>query len=255
MLTSGDPPFDAIVRLALAEAAREIGATASRLAVYSGKHRTPTLVVGWGRAEREEPRFVEPGAVTSSPGEIVAGVTIGGTAGAVLEFHRLGHPFSASSARLVSSAAAVLAPWLAGVLLGRGEAGDARAPGRPLDFVQLLQEHVDRSGRLRLGGAIAAVLVNAPAQSQLEELVKILQRHVRASDLVGRLPEVGAGVLLPEMPPEAAHAAAERLSRAAGAELDVPVRAAAVAVAPSSEAPQYAVERALADARRSRESS
>jgi hypothetical protein len=252
MLTASDPPINEVVRLALEAAASEIGATAARLAVYYGDHGRSFFTVGWGRSEHERPPYIDAGSSRSMPHEILVGTTVGRGATAVLGFDSVEAEFTASASRLAPHAADVLSSWLAGVFLGRSAMRAPIAGEYVSELVQLLRKHVDRSGRLRTDGALAAVLVDPTDRESrdLGELVKVLEKQVRASDVVGLLSERGAGVLLADVPPPAAAAVEKRLSQVARERFAPHVIVGTTTIKSFAESPETAIERAVFNARR-----
>jgi hypothetical protein len=251
LLTFGDAPFDATVRLALEVIARETGALRSQVAVYYDPAQPPALRFGWAAGEDDMPPFVEAGTTTATNHAISVGIGAGSGATAVLALRAEGCTFPAGSVRLAQSAAELLGVLLSGAMV---RPHDVRAVGESeysTEFVGRLGGYVDPHGRLRTGGVVAVVLPDVTEFSgvQLDEVIQVVQEHVRSSDVVG-IVGTGAGVLIPEASRAAASALVERLSKAACRPGCPPVRVGVIAFPPLSESPDTLVRRALTNAQR-----
>jgi hypothetical protein len=96
--------------------------------------------------------------------------------------------------------------------------------------------------------AAVAVLVESSAVD-LTPVLREIERHVRGSDIVIRLPRQGAVVLLSALTPATVTAIAGRLLHAMEERFRIPVRAGIAASEPLSDSPAAIVERAIASAR------
>ena len=241
-----DAPFDALVRLALEAAAVESGASFARLSVlYSA---APALTLSWGQATDIAPAAVAAGTMVRSPQQVAIGAAIGKGASAVFTFRAAGRAFNAATARIVESGVAVLGTWLSGVFLRHGEI--RRTQETSLDLVRRLQGEVDRTGRLRVGGAMAVLLFDAPPSGpDLDDVIQLVHDQVRPSDIIGTVAGAGAGVLLRDVQRDAAAVIVGRLQRASEARGFGRVRVAATTFNPLSESPEELLRRALASAR------
>jgi len=247
----GDAPFDATARIALEAIARDIGATAATVTIYGGDS-APTVSVGWGAGPDEVAPFVEAGSSTATPELILVGMRAGAGVSLVLSVRSQGGRFTGASARLTRSAAMLFATWVSGALIRRGEVRVPDLSEYAGEFVDRLRGHLDRLGRLKMGGAVAVVMadLSPPTGFLLDNVMQVVQEQVRSSDVVGML-QTGAGVLLPEATREVATAVVDRLLHAARTQGMAAARVGMVTFAPSSESPATLLERALMNARRS----
>ncbi len=251
LLTFGDAPFDVTARLALELITRDIGALSARLASYSGPHSPATLVVGWAMPEDEAPGFVEAHTISTTSHAITIGMAAGAGTTAVLDLRAPHTVLSAASARLAHCASEMLGVWLSGALVAPREIRVPDASEHAIELIGRLAGHVDRSGRLEPGGALAVVLPDVEELTgvQLDEVMQVVQEQVRSSDLVGVVGS-GAGVLIPGAGPAAASAVVNRLLRAAGGARRLPIKVGVTTFPPLSASPGSLVARALANARR-----
>ena len=251
LLTFGDAPFDATVRLALEVIARETGALRSEVAVYHDPAQPPALAIGWAAGEDDTAPFVEAGTTTATNHAISVGIAAGSGATAVLALRADGSRFPAASVRLAQSAAEVLGLSLSGAMVRPHDVRVVTESEYSTEFVGRLGGYVDQYGRLRTGGVVAVVLPDVTEFSgvQLDEVIQVVQEHVQSSDVVGVV-GTGAGVLIPEASRAAASALVERLSTAACRPGCPPVKVGVIAFTPLSESPDTLVRRALANAQR-----
>ena len=247
----GDAPFDATARMLLEAAARDIGAIAAIVTIYE-REDVPRLSVGWGSAADEIAPFVEADASAATPDVISVGMRAGAGVSLVLSMRSASHEFNGAAARLTRSAAVLFATWIAGALLRRGDVRVPTLSEYAGEFVTRLRDHLDRLGRLRVGGAVAVVMPNVsqPTGLLVDAVMQVVHDQVRASDVVGMLETGGAGVLLPEATREVAAAVVDRLLQAARTRGLAAARVGMVTFAPSSESPEALLERALVNARR-----
>jgi hypothetical protein len=141
---------------------------------------------------------------------------------------------------------------MSGALISRGEVRVPALSEYAGEFVDRLRGHLDRLGRIKIGGAVAVVMpdLSPPTGFLLDNVMQVVQDQVRSSDVVGML-QTGAGVLLPEATREVATAVVDRLLHAARTQGMAAARVGVVTFAPSSESPATLLERALLHARRS----
>ena len=251
VLTFGDAPFDATLRLALEVIARESGALSAQLATYCGPQRPPSLVVGWAYAEDQLPPFTEACTISATSHAIAAGAAAGAGMTAVLALRAEGPAFSSGAAKLAQASADLLGIWLSGATLRPRDMRVAAESEYSTEFVGRLADHLDRFGRLKTGGAVAVVLP-PPAGSngaQLDEVIQVVQEHVRSSDVVGVVGR-GAGVFIPEANGEAAASLVGRLMRGAQEKGAMVVRVGITTFRAASESPETAVQQARVNAQR-----
>jgi len=250
VLTLGDAPFDATLRLALEAIARETGALSAQLATYGDPHCPPLLVVGWAYGEDELPPFTDACTTRATSHAITAGAAAGSGLTAVLAVRAEGPGFSTRAVKLAQVAADLLGIWLSGALLRPRDIRVAADSDYATEFVGRLADHVDRFGRLKTGGTVAVVLPPAagPSGVQLDEVMQVVQDHVRSSDVVGVV-GTGAGVFIPEANREAAASLVTRLVRGAQQSGAMTVRVGITTFPPVSESPETAVQRARVNAR------
>jgi hypothetical protein len=154
--------------------------------------------------------------------------------------------FTPAASRVAAAAVAVVANWLSGVFLRRINVRTPAAERSPLDLVRRLQGEVDRSGRLRIGGAVAIVTIDpARTGTALDDVLRIVHDLVRPSDIIGTVGTTGAGVLLRDARGDAVKMIVERLRRANGL---TGVRVAVATFDPGSEYPETLLQRALSGA-------
>src|SRR5204862_68580 len=153
--------------------------------------------------------------------------------------------------KLAQGSAVLLGIWLSGATLRPRDMRVAAESEYSTEFVGRLADHLDRFGRLKTGGAVAVVLP-PPAGSngaQLDEVIQVVQEHVRSSDVVGVVGR-GAGVFIPEANGEAAASLVGRLMRGAQEKGAMAVRVGITTFRAASESPETAVHQARVNAQR-----
>jgi len=251
VLTFGDAPFDATLRLALEVIARGGGALSAQLATFGDAQRPPVLVAGWACADDDGPNFAEACRTRATSQRITTAVPVGSGLTAVLTLRAEEPGFSNSAVRLAQAAAEMLGVWVSGALVPPREVRVAADSEYSTEFVGRLSGYVDTLGRLRTGGAVAVVLPHGDNADgfQLDEVMQVVQDQVRSTDVVG-IVGCGAGVFIADASSEAAATLADRLIR--GAQLRG-IRAVRVGVAtfpPLSESAEMLVRRARINAQR-----
>ncbi len=247
----GDAPFDATARIALEAVARDTRAESASMTVHS-EGESPAISVGWGTGALEHVPAVEAGSSVATRDTLSVGVRVGPGVSLVLTVRRPNGWPTGPSAPLVRAAATIFGTWISGALIRHGELRVSEPSDYEANFVGRLRGHLDRLGRLRVGGAVAVLVpdVSPPPGPLLDMVIKIVHDQVRSSDVVGLLDVGGAGVLLPDATPEVATAVVGRLLNAARTQGIPSARVGMATFAASSESPETLLNRAFISARR-----
>jgi hypothetical protein len=171
---------------------------------------------------------------------------IGARLMAVFTFQKEGGAFSSGDARLARAAVTSFANWLSGTFRRHADLDVPGTATRSLDFVGQLGADVEHARRENRGGALVVVRPRgtALAGAGVNDVVQVLEHHVRDSDTVGVMADAAAA-LLRELPAEMIGVVTDRLLRAAS-EREIDVQVSILSLAGSSESSEALVSRALA---------
>ncbi len=245
LLRLGDAPVESAGRLGLQALAHEIDAHAIDLQVAGEPHIDSPLLVAWRDAASVD--VPAPGGNEASPtieiSERVGDVIV------ALSMSRRGRAFTAAALRLARMALDLYGLWLSGVLVSQTPMRATADSDRAVDLAGRLRGHVDASGCLTVGGAVAVMLPEPPHSTgpELDEVMRLLQDHVRSSDVIGAV-DHGAGVLLPNATERAAASLVTRLRDAVRDRGLATMHIGMTTFGPFSAAPEALLTRASAHA-------
>lgn len=249
VLCFGDPPFYALLRMALETVATEIGAQSAQLTVYTRQGGAPKLAVHYRRrdAAPAETDAAHDGTLNSA-----MRTAIGRTLVMALDLRRASPEPLGRAERVTRAACGELRLWLSGVLTNRSDLTSLVEEEFAAQFVQRIRGSRDEAPPpVPIDGAVVVVLPDVPPRTPIaiDDMIEVLQQQLRTADLVGPIDAEGAWVLLPGASSSVSSAIMARLSRATRAQGSHAVRMGVAVFGPSQEAPEQLLQRALINAR------
>ena len=249
VLCFGDPPFYALLRMALETVASETGGQSAQLTVYTRHGGAPKLAVHYRRPDAGPP---ETDAAHDSTVNSAMRTAIGRSLVMALDVRGASAEPLGRTERFTRAACGELRLWLSGVLTNRSDLTSLVEEEFAAQFVQRIRgSRDDAAPPVPIDGAVLVVLPDGSPRTPvaIEDMIEVLQHQLRTADLVGPIDGEGAWVLLPGASSDVSSAIMARLSRATRAQGSQAVRMGVAVFGPSQEAPEQLLQRALVNAR------